>query len=411
MKPFSLALCLVLFKVVLAVNVTEVSARQDWPWSPKVYLDCTLSGEGECDLDVSATWRGRSEPLALNPVNGLSGNCFGVSSGVVTLVWDPREAGFSYTLSEVVFSVNAVTVDEHTFLVLDLVDGTHEWLPSVPDGGWTSEHKTTKMVFRRVPKGTFKMGISSALKTFVGGINDNREAEHNVTISHDYYLAIFPTTGSQASTINTGTANVTQPSPASWSFNNLRGQYSDGVSWPSFGYTVSETSLLKKLRDRFSGRFLFDLPTEAMWERAARAESEGLWYAIDGFPGGGTVAELGTYGSESTTNFLNAIASWYSNNANTSPLTEVGLKTPNKWGIYDMLGQSWEWCLDRENLSQLSDATDPVGGSATSDVNRMRRGGYATAIDKDLIIMRRVSWRPGGSWAFRFAIHLHKLVD
>ena len=330
---------------------------------------------------------------------------------MVTFTWDPREAGFSNTLSEVVFSVNAVTADERTFLVLDLVDGTHEWLSAVPDGGWTSEHKTTKMVFRRVPKGNFKMGISSALKTFVGGIGDNREAEHNVTISHDYYIAIFPTTGSQASTINTGTANVSQPSPASWSFNNLRGQYSDGSSWPSFGYAVSETSLLKKLRDRFAGEFLFDLPTEAMWERAARAESEGLWYAIDGYPGGGTVAELGTYGSESTTNFLNAIAAWYSNNANTPPLVEVGLKTPNKWGIYDMLGQNWEWCLDRENLAQLADATDPVGVSATSDVNRMRRGGYATAINKDLIIMRRVAWGPGGSWAFRFAIHLHKLVD
>ncbi|MDW7692235.1 formylglycine-generating enzyme family protein [Flammeovirgaceae bacterium SG7u.111] len=65
----------------------------------------------------------------------------------------------------------------------------------------------------------------------------------------------------------------------------------------------------------------FRLPTEAEWEFACKAGTKG-----------------GRYGE------IDTIA-WYRNNAG-GQTQEVGLKEPNSFGLYDMLGNVWEWCSD-----------------------------------------------------------------
>jgi len=65
----------------------------------------------------------------------------------------------------------------------------------------------------------------------------------------------------------------------------------------------------------------FRLLTEAEWQYACRAGSTGYQY--------GKLEDI----------------AWYQNNSN-SCIHRVGEKIPNQWGIYDMLGNVWEWCWD-----------------------------------------------------------------
>jgi formylglycine-generating enzyme required for sulfatase activity len=65
----------------------------------------------------------------------------------------------------------------------------------------------------------------------------------------------------------------------------------------------------------------FRLPTEAEWEYACKAGTNAIRYGN-----------------------LDDIA-WYKGNSNHTT-QEVGLKQPNPWGLYDMLGNVWEWCSD-----------------------------------------------------------------
>lgn len=65
----------------------------------------------------------------------------------------------------------------------------------------------------------------------------------------------------------------------------------------------------------------FRLPTEAEWEYACKAGTPGIRYGA-----------------------LDLIA-WYKENSE-NKTHEVGQKIPNPWGLYDMLGNVWEWCSD-----------------------------------------------------------------
>jgi formylglycine-generating enzyme required for sulfatase activity len=110
---------------------------------------------------------------------------------------------------------------------------------------------------------------------------------------------------------------------------------------------VDADSFLGKVRARTG--LNFDLPTEAQWEYACRA---------------GTTTTYG-YGNTANGNYM-----WYRDNSS-SQTHEVGTKSPNPWGLYDMHGNVWEWCLDRNGT--LSYGTDPKGSSSGS--YRVRRGG------------------------------------
>jgi formylglycine-generating enzyme required for sulfatase activity len=102
------------------------------------------------------------------------------------------------------------------------------------------------------------------------------------------------------------------------------------------------------------GHSLYRLPTEAEWEYAARAGSTSTYFFGD------NKSQLGDY-------------AWYGDNSGqeTHP---VGQKRPNAWGLYDMIGNVWEWNQDwfGETYYANSPSADPTGPS--SGAARVFRG-------------------------------------
>ena len=109
-------------------------------------------------------------------------------------------------------------------------------------------------------------------------------------------------------------------------------------------------------RERAAGRlppgFAYTLPTEAQWDYACRAGTTGDY--------AGDLDALGWHGGTSGGN------SGYE----THP---VRAKQPNAWGLYDMHGNVWEWCLDWYASYPGGSVMDPSGPPSGAD--RVYRGG------------------------------------
>ena len=111
----------------------------------------------------------------------------------------------------------------------------------------------------------------------------------------------------------------------------------------------------------------FRLPTEAEWEFAARGGN-----ASDGYKYAGS-------------NHIDDVA-WYDNNSS-SKTHEVGTKSPNELGLYDMSGNVYEWCEDWYSSYSSNSQVNPTGPSYGS--KRMLRGGSG----RDEVRYCRVSYR------------------
>lgn len=165
-----------------------------------------------------------------------------------------------------------------------------------------------------VEPGTFWMGNNEADIAFDPWGGDQPKFE--VTISQGYWLAQYPVTQSVWNCIM-GT------NPSHFHSDGARRPV-ESVSWHD---AVDFTRRLSSLFIHgLPVGYLFSLPTEAQWEYACRAGTDSWHY-------------LGN-----ATDAVDQIA-WHRDNSGSVP-HDVGLKTPNAWGFYDMLGNVGEWCLD-----------------------------------------------------------------
>lgn len=241
---------------------------------------------------------------------------------------------------------------------------------ALPDGGLANDaYRLSHLVMRRIPAAGVTWRMGSPIGEYKRNAN---ETPHLVTLTKDYYIGIYEFTESQWSCVTSGAATQSMlPRGGGESWNNLRGN----SDWPNGGHVVGETSSMGKIRKR-TGIDSFDLPTEAQWEYACRAGTETGW------PNGQNA---------SVESVLKTFAVIYSTNK--GGRLQVGSLLPNNWGLYDMIGNSSEYCLDWYGEYDSSDDIDPKG--PTTGSWRIRRGSYCEQGDfGDFSSARRSSRGP-----------------
>lgn len=205
-------------------------------------------------------------------------------------------------------------------------DRTSEW--AIP----SKFENSIGMKFVLIPPGQFAMGPNGST--------------YQVTINKPYYAATTEVTLGQYRCFR----RAHQIEGADQEFNH-ENRPAAMLSW------IDANAYCQWLTDQpaeqNAGR-VYSLPTEAQWEWMARAGQANITIQNESSMG---LSSLATFNSTGTPN----------------PKLEsagrgrqiVGQLTPNAWGLYDTLGNVWEWCADRRSNPITGEEIQPVmrGGS------------------------------------------------
>ena len=212
-----------------------------------------------------------------------------------------------------------------------------------------------------IPKGKFMMGSPSSEKER----SDDESPQHDVNFPQDFYIGRYAVTQAQWKAVMGGFTDAFNKADAKFKGDN---RPMIAVSWHEAREFCKRIS---------SSRGTYRLPTEAEWEYACRA---------------GTTTPF-HFGETITPSLVN----YDGNNpyANASKgewrqqTVEVNSFDPNAWGLYQMHGNVWEWCLDEyvDTYSKKSSNLKNNGSEPYGDMN-------VNDNDNRSCLLR------GGSWNF-----------
>ncbi|MDJ0676093.1 MAG: formylglycine-generating enzyme family protein [Calothrix sp. MO_167.B42] len=218
-----------------------------------------------------------------------------------------------------------------------------------------------------IPNGTFTMGAPEDEE----GSNDSERPQHQVTVP-SFFMGRYPVTQEQwravANMQHLRVNHDLKPDPSRFKGDNLP---VERVSWYD---AVEFCSRLSKYTKR-----QYRLPSEAEWEYACRAGTKtpfhfGETITTDLANYDGTDNKYGSYGNGSKGIYRNET-------------TPVGcFDAANAFGLSDMHGNVWEWCLDDWHDNYENAPTDGTPWLKNGDDNLSQKTGKA--------VLR------GGSWLF-----------
>jgi formylglycine-generating enzyme required for sulfatase activity len=185
--------------------------------------------------------------------------------------------------------------------------------------------------------------------------------QHQVTISQEFYLGKYEVTQGQWHAVMGHNPSHFPQCGAECPVEN--------VSWKDV------QAFIERLNAR-EGHMKYRLPTEAEWEYAARAGMETPVYTgeltIHGWNNAPALDTIAWYGGNSGVTYAGGSdclpRGQYPATCGPHP---VGRKQPNRFGLYDMLGNVWEWVQDWDGAYPAGPVTDPQGpDSGWARVNR-----------------------------------------
>ena len=401
-------------------TITVDSVVQRWPWNNKVDITYTISGGQNVKAgDYQRVMFTASVGGTTYTIDGSRDIIASANTGTHTVTWEPP-SGLKASDCTMTASLYSTSAD---YMIVDLDTGAYAFeelratqaesnarYNTKTDG--VCKYKDQWLVLRKVGKaaengypGGYPIGDDVNFSTSNGATNWVTDA--------DYFIGVFEVT--QAQYVRLGLAvpdGQDQLVPGDISgyrpvcqlaVHVLRGKNAAGKDNYNDPIVVSETStsFLSRLSARTgiisaTGTAAgFDLPTEVMWEIAARAGSTSTYPWDDG-------ATPSDYA-----NFYDG------SHQNTHYFREVGLKLPNNWGLYDVIANAGEWCIDGGTSSlvplpeNLKDASSPwsfVNGGGY----KVYRGcvSWAAFSQNQFPVSRRVckvGWNTASNIGFRIA--------
>lgn len=379
----AVALGVTLDMVASAASVTIDRVVQRWPWNNKVDITYTVtdaqkrSGGVYYALNFALSANGQTYAFEGNAL-GASTETGGSGSRQYTVTWTAPE-GIVCTdasLTATLFATNVPSGND--YIVVDLTTGAvaYEGLCATQADSNarynTAEFKTDKMVLRKVPRtadsaalpnGPFASGYPTGDSALFPSGND-RNTTHRWTTDRDYYIGVFLVTQRQYQNIYGSNPSLCT---TAISGNEVAHRPVENVSWKDLRANASSADQIPAVSAANTGSFFqrlnyktglyFDMPTEQMFEIAARAGATTVY----------------SWGDTMDTAYVVC-----SENAGGSTVA-VGSRLPNAWGLYDTAGNLWDRTRDTRDIGDLGGRTDaftPGVGSSGQESRIRLRGGH-----------------------------------